>query len=251
MSEAAPRWERGQAQLCLSGSTGSIQSIYIPTDSERPSGFVPVLDLYQSWICTSTSCRVCIPVGTRSQILAFSLGGDPCAGRRGRGSSAFLPTWSNPTFPSLALGSSRSDFAKFASSMCEFSDKFCWFWFFFPLDLRRAQQGMGVKGEGRRGRSGKGGFGAGNSDMDTINGPGGSCTQSPLCVPHKGWVSSVCKQHQDSRDNGIPRERQEGGGIENWSGEMETPTVCAPSRNPCGSRERLSRLFPAPGMKFS
>lgn len=43
----------------------------------------------------------------------------------------FIPAWSSPTFPSLAPGSG-SDFAKFASSLCEFSDKFWVFGFFIP-----------------------------------------------------------------------------------------------------------------------
>lgn len=63
----------------------------------------------------------------------------------------FNPGWSNPTFPSLAQGSG-SDSAEFASSLCEFSDKFLVF--FFPLGLWRAQKARG--GEGRRGEEREG-----------------------------------------------------------------------------------------------
>lgn len=235
MSEAAPRWERGQAQLCLSGSTGSIQSIHIPTDSERPSGFVPVLDLYQSWICISTSCRVCIPVGTRSQILAFSLGGDPCAGWRGRGSSAFLPTWSNPTLPSLAPGSSGSDFAKFASSVCEFSDKFCWFWFFSPWISREHNRGWGGRGGQERGGAGREGLELGILTWTRLMALVGAAHRAPY-VSHIKAGSAACAN--STRIPGIMEslgKGRKGEGLRTGVGKWRPPQSVPPAGIPVGA----------------
>lgn len=191
-NEAAPRWE-----------PRSNPALPLGLDGSRPAhphshGFREAL-----WIWPLRRCQL--------QGLHPSWDQEPNLGifswRRslrlpGRTQRLFIPAWSNPTFLSLAQGS-RSDFAKFASSVCEFSDKF-WvrFWFFFPLWIS-GEHNKRTGGRAGEGRSGKGGFGAGNSDMDTINGPCGSCTQSALCVPHKGWVRSVCKQHRDQQIAGI------------------------------------------------
>lgn len=197
---------RGQTQLCLSGSMGPVQLVPIPTDLERPCGFGP---------SRGASCRVCILVGTRSQTLAFSLGGDPsfCPGGR---SSCLFPPGAIPHFSALPRGADQI-LQSLQVPRVNFQTSFGFiFGFFFPFgspESTTREQG-GRAGEGR---SGKGGFGAGNSDMDTINGTCGSCTQSALCVPHKGWVRSVCKQHRDQQIAGImespPGKAEKGEGL--------------------------------------
>lgn len=141
-NEAAPRWEPRPNPALPLGLNGSRPA--------RPHshGFREAL-----WIWPLQRCQL--------QGLHPSWDQEPNLGifswRRslllpGRTQLLFIPAWSNPTFLSLAQGS-RSDFAKFASSVCEFSDKFWvrFLGFFSPLDLWRAQQENGGGGQERGG----------------------------------------------------------------------------------------------------
>lgn len=91
----------------------------------------------------------------------------------------------------LAQGS-RSYFAKFARCVCEFSSNFL---FSTPISREDKKGGGGGK---KRGGAGREGLGPGDSDIYTINSPCGNSTQRPLCLPDKGWVSSVCKHAEGS-----------------------------------------------------
>lgn len=93
----------------------------------------------------------------------------------------------------LAQGS-RSYFAQFARCVCEFSSNFLP----PPPNPRSPESTKRAGGGKKRGGAGREGLGPGDSDIYTINSPCGNSTQRPLCLPDKGWVSSVCKHAEGS-----------------------------------------------------
>uniref|UniRef100_A0A8C9U8Y4 Uncharacterized protein n=1 Tax=Serinus canaria TaxID=9135 RepID=A0A8C9U8Y4_SERCA len=125
------------------------------------------------------------------------------------GPGGLFPAGAIPHFPAWPRGADRI-LRRLQVPPVNFQTSFGGFLFLPSLDLQRAQQGRGG-GRAGEGRSGKGGFGAGNSDMDTMNGPGGSGTQS--------HIKGVCKQHQDRGEwNPLGRGRDWGLGSGDWGG---------------------------------
>lgn len=208
---------------------GAVQVVPIPTDLERPCG------------SSSASCRLHIPVGTRSQSLAFSLGGHPCV------CPCSFPPGAVPHFPAWPRGADQI-LQSLQVPCVNFQTSFGFLVFLSPRISREHNKGRGEGGQ-ERGGAGREGLEPGILTRTRLMALAGAAHRAPY-VSHIKAGSAACANSTGisrSRDNGIPRERL--ARRRDWGFGRVPAVKWRPPQSvlPAGAGKRLSPLSPAAG----